>query len=132
MIFYEFGILCYGAANKVVKQDYKNGKDLNNICSNEVPGKYTNLFAEMKITTIKTFKDPFYNKGLPSFHFLRLPLEFFLKVNFFKEEFRIFTRSARIGGYWIFTRSARIGGYWSAPSMFKIQTPDSTRLNTIE
>ena len=32
----------------------------------------------------------------------------------------------------IFTRSARIGGYWSAPSMFKIQTPDSTRLNTIE
>ena len=26
----------YGAANKVVKQDLKNGKDLDNICSKEI------------------------------------------------------------------------------------------------
>jgi len=32
MIFDKFDI-CYGAANKVVKQDLGNGKDLNNICS---------------------------------------------------------------------------------------------------
>ena len=28
--------ICYGAANKVLKQDLKNGKDLDNICSKEV------------------------------------------------------------------------------------------------
>ena len=32
-------------------------------------GNDMNLFAEMKITTIKTFKDPFYNKDLPSFYY---------------------------------------------------------------
>ena len=51
----------------VVKQDWKNGKDLNNICSKEVLGKDINWFAETYITTIKTLKDPFYNKVLLSF-----------------------------------------------------------------
>ena len=37
----------HGAANKAVKQDLKNSKDLNNICSEEVLGKDTNLFAKM-------------------------------------------------------------------------------------
>ena len=72
MIFDDFDI-CYGAANKVVKQDQKNGKDLNKIFSKEVLEKDTNLFAEMQITIMKTFEDPFYNKGFPSFDFLRLP-----------------------------------------------------------
>ena len=36
--------------------------------------KISNLFAKMQITTIKTFKHPFYNKGFPlSSSFLRLP-----------------------------------------------------------
>ena len=34
----EFDI-SYGAAYKVVKQDLKNGEDLDNICSKEVVGK---------------------------------------------------------------------------------------------
>ena len=41
MIFDEFDI-CYGAANKVVKQGLKNGKDLDNICFEDVLGKDTN------------------------------------------------------------------------------------------
>ena len=53
--FDEFDI-CYGAANKVVKQDFKNGKDLDNICSKQVLRKDTNLFAKMQITKIKTFR----------------------------------------------------------------------------
>ena len=52
MMFDEFEIW-YVAANKVVKQDFKNCKDLDNICSKEVFVKDTNLFAEMQITTIK-------------------------------------------------------------------------------
>ena len=36
-----------GAANKVVKQGLKNGKDLDKICFEDVLGKDTNLFAEM-------------------------------------------------------------------------------------
>ena len=44
MIFDEFDI-CYGAANKVVKQYLKNGEDLNNICSKEntIEYNYKNL-----------------------------------------------------------------------------------------
>ena len=38
MKFDEFGIL-NGAAYKVVKQDLKNGKDLDNICPKKVLGK---------------------------------------------------------------------------------------------
>ena len=34
-----------GAAKKVVKQDLKNGKDLDDICFKEVLGKDSNLFA---------------------------------------------------------------------------------------
>ena len=45
LIFYEFGI-CYGPTNKVIKQDSKNGKDLDIICSKEVLGKDTDLFSE--------------------------------------------------------------------------------------
>ena len=52
---------CYGAANKVVKKALKNGKDLDIICSKEVLGKDTKMFAEMWIKTIKTFQDSFYN-----------------------------------------------------------------------
>ena len=63
MIQDEFDI-CYGAEIKVEKQVLKKGKDLENISSKEVLGKDTNLFAEMQITTIKTFKDPSYNKSL--------------------------------------------------------------------
>ena len=72
MIFDELDI-CYGAANKVVKQDLKNCKDFDNICSKEVLGEDTKLIAEMWISTIKPFKDSFYNKSLPSFDFLKLP-----------------------------------------------------------
>ena len=69
MKFDEFGC-SYGAAYKVVKQDLKNGKDFDNICSKEVLGKDINWFAETyTITTIKTLKDPFYNKCLPSIDF---------------------------------------------------------------
>ena len=39
MIFDEFDI-CYGAAYKVVEQDFDS------ICSNEVPGKNTSWFVE--------------------------------------------------------------------------------------
>ena len=39
MIFDEFGIICNGAANKVVKQDYKNGKDFDNIMLQRGPRK---------------------------------------------------------------------------------------------
>ena len=46
MIFDEFDI-SYGAENKVVKQDLKNGKDLDNICPKEVLGKDSYLFCEM-------------------------------------------------------------------------------------
>ena len=38
--------ICYVSAYKVVKQDLKNGKDLDNICSKEVLGKDINWFAE--------------------------------------------------------------------------------------
>ena len=41
LIFYEFEI-CYGAANKVVKQNLEIGKDLDNICLAEVQGKNAN------------------------------------------------------------------------------------------
>ena len=44
MQFDEFGI-SYGAAYKVVKQDLKNGKNLDNICAKEVP-KDINWFRE--------------------------------------------------------------------------------------
>ena len=39
---------CYGAANKVVKQDleWKNGKDLDNICIYEVLVNDANLFVK--------------------------------------------------------------------------------------
>ena len=48
MIFDEFDI-GYGAENKVVKQDLKNGKDLDNFCPKEVLllGKDSYLFVEM-------------------------------------------------------------------------------------
>ena len=46
MIFDKFDI-CYGAANKVVKQDLKNDKNFKNICSKVVLEKNTNLYAEM-------------------------------------------------------------------------------------
>ena len=46
MIFDEIDI-CYGAPNKVEKQDLKNDKDLDNIYFKEVLGKDTNSFAEM-------------------------------------------------------------------------------------
>ena len=46
MKFDEFGIWNGAAAYKVVKQDLRNGKDLDNICSKEVLGKYINWFAE--------------------------------------------------------------------------------------
>ena len=59
MIFDEIDI-CYGAANKVVKQDLKNGKIWTTLLQLEVGYYY------------KTFKDPFYNKDLPFFDFLRL------------------------------------------------------------
>ena len=45
MKFDEFGIW-NGAAYKVVKQDWKNGNDLDNICSKVVLGKDINWFAE--------------------------------------------------------------------------------------
>ena len=64
LIFDEFDI-CYGTANNVVKQDLKNSKDLNNICSEEVLGKDTNLFAEMQITTIKFSRTPRINVHPP-------------------------------------------------------------------
>ena len=53
---------------KICSKIWKNVKDLNNICSKEVLGKNINLFVEMLITV----KDPFYNKGSPSFDFLML------------------------------------------------------------
>ena len=62
MIFDEFDI-CYGAAYKVVEQDFDS------ICSKEVPGKNTSWFVETQITTIKTFQDPFYDKDVPSSDF---------------------------------------------------------------
>ena len=68
MKFDEFGC-SYGAAYKVVKQDLKNGKDFDNICSKEVLGTDINWFAETQITSLKILKDPFYNKGFPSFDF---------------------------------------------------------------
>ena len=46
MIFDEFDI-CYGSANKVVKQDLKNCKDFDIICSKEVQGEETKLSAKM-------------------------------------------------------------------------------------
>ena len=53
---------------------FKNGRYLDNICFKEVLGKDINWFAETyTITTIKTLKDPFYNKGLPSIDLLSLP-----------------------------------------------------------
>ena len=45
MKFDEFGIW-NGAAYKVVKQDWKNGNDLDNIRSKVVLGKDINWFAE--------------------------------------------------------------------------------------
>ena len=45
MNFDEFNI-SYGAANKVVKQDLKKGKDLDNIGSKKVLGTDINWFAE--------------------------------------------------------------------------------------
>ena len=55
MKFDEFGIR-NGAAIKVVKQDWKNGRDLDNICSKVVLGKDINQFAETQITT--SYKNP--------------------------------------------------------------------------
>ena len=46
MKFNDFDI-CYDSAYKVVKQNLKNDKDLDNICSKEVLRKDTNLCAEM-------------------------------------------------------------------------------------
>ena len=45
MKFDEFSIW-NGAAYKVLKQDFKNGKDSDNICSKEVLGQDINWFAE--------------------------------------------------------------------------------------
>ena len=47
----EENTICNGAADKVVKQELKNGKDLDNICSKKVLGKAFNQFAETQITT---------------------------------------------------------------------------------
>ena len=58
---------------KQLLEDLKNDKDLDNICSKEILGKDTNLFAEICLQIQKTSKDPFYIKVLPSFEFLRLP-----------------------------------------------------------
>ena len=44
MTFDEFDN-CYDSKYKVVKQDLKNGKDLDNICSKKVLGKDINWFA---------------------------------------------------------------------------------------
>ena len=44
MTFDEFDN-CYDAKYKVVKQDLKIGKDLDNICSKKVIGKDINWFA---------------------------------------------------------------------------------------
>ena len=57
MIIDKFDI-CYDATNKVVKQDLKNDKDLDNICSKEILLKDTNLFAEM-FTNTKNLQGPF-------------------------------------------------------------------------
>ena len=72
---------CYGAANKVVKKVLKNGKDLDIICSKEVLGKDTKMFAEMWITTIKPSRTLSTIKAYPrSFNLLRLPnLQNYLK-----------------------------------------------------
>ena len=44
MIFDAFDI-CYGAANKVLKQDLKNGQNLDNNCSKDVLGN--DFFAKL-------------------------------------------------------------------------------------
>jgi len=45
MIIDKFDI-CYDATNKVVKQDLKNDKDLDNICSKEILGEDTFLLLK--------------------------------------------------------------------------------------
>ena len=61
------GMVLHTKSYKVLEQDLKNGKDLNNICSKKVLGKNTIFFAEMLITTIEFFKNHFYNQGLTFF-----------------------------------------------------------------
>ena len=58
MKFDEFDI-CYGAANKVVKQNLKNDKDLDNICSKEVLGKDMKLVCWNVDYNYKNPQEPF-------------------------------------------------------------------------